>query len=176
RHRGARPARSGPRRRRRAQAAAAPARARSALSGAMKGGHALVTGAAGFIGSHLTDRLLEEGVRVTGVDCFTGYYEPATKRRNLEVARQSPAFSLLELDLGRDDLARLPDVTVVYHQAAQPGVRASWGREFGSYAHHNVLATQRLLERYRGVALERFVYPSSSSGYGDAQRYPPSAD
>jgi len=142
----------------------------------MKGGHALVTGAAGFIGSHLTERLLAEGVRVTGVDCFTEYYEVALKRRNLEAARRSAAFSLLELDLGRDDLARLPDVTVVFHQAAQPGVRASWGREFGSYVHHNVLATQRLLERYRGAALERFVYASSSSVYGEAERYPTSED
>ena len=135
-------------------------------------GHALVTGAAGFIGSHLVERLLREGVQVTGVDCFTEYYEAALKRRNLEAARADPRFTLLELDLGRDDLGRLPDATVVFHQAAQPGVRASWGREFSSYVHHNVLATQRLLERYREARLERFVYASSSSVYGDAERYP----
>ena len=115
--------------------------------------HALVTGAAGFIGSHLTERLLAAGVRVTGVDCFTDYYDPALKRRNLETARGHTAFSLLEIDLGRADLAGLPDVDVVFHQAAQAGVRASWGAEFATYAHHNVLATQRLLERYRDAKL-----------------------
>ena len=134
--------------------------------------HALVTGAAGFIGSTLTDRLLADGVRVTGVDMFTDYYDPALKRRNLEGALRHPSFQLLELDLGAGDLTSLPDVDVVFHQAAQPGVRASWGREFAAYTHHNVLATQRLLERYRNVPLERFVYASSSSVYGDAESYP----
>jgi UDP-glucose 4-epimerase len=134
--------------------------------------HALVTGAAGFIGSHLVDRLLAAGLQVTGVDCFTDYYDPALKRANLEAARRSPRFRLLELDLGRDDLAALPEATVVFHQAAQAGVRASWGREFSTYVHHNVLATQRLLERYRDAKLQRFVYASSSSVYGDAERYP----
>ncbi len=134
--------------------------------------HALVTGAAGFIGSTLSERLLADGVRVTGVDCFTDYYDPALKRRNLEAASKHPGFRLLELDLGAADLAALPDVDVIFHQAAQAGVRASWGREFTSYVHHNVLATQRLLERYRDATLERFVYASSSSVYGDAERYP----
>jgi len=134
--------------------------------------HALVTGAAGFIGSTLTDRLLADGVRVTGVDMFTDYYDPALKRRNLEGALRHPSFRLLELDLGAADLTALPEVDVVFHQAAQPGVRASWGREFTAYTHHNVLATQRLLERYRSSTLERFVYASSSSVYGDAESYP----
>jgi len=138
--------------------------------------HALVTGAAGFIGSHLVDRLLAEGVTVTGVDCFTDYYDPEIKRRNLESARDHRGFQLLEIDLGLGDLARLPDVDVVFHQAAQAGVRASWGREFAIYAHHNVLATQRLLERYRSGSLERFVYASSSSVYGEAERYPTPED
>ncbi len=134
--------------------------------------HALVTGAAGFIGSTLAERLLADGVRVTGVDCFTDYYDPALKRRNLEAAASHPAYRLLELDLGAADLGALPEVDVVFHQAAQAGVRASWGREFTSYVHHNVLATQRLLERYRDAKLDRFVYASSSSVYGDAERYP----
>ncbi len=138
----------------------------------MAGSHALVTGAGGFIGSTLTERLLADGVRVTGVDCFTDYYDPRFKRRNLEAALRHPDFRLLELDLGAADLAALPDVQVVYHQAAQPGVRASWGAEFAVYTHHNVLSTQRLLERYRGRPIERFVYASSSSVYGDAERYP----
>lgn len=133
---------------------------------------ALVTGAAGFIGSTLADRLLSEGVEVTGVDCFTDYYDVALKRRNIADATQRPGYRLLELDLGAADLSALPEVDVVFHQAAQAGVRASWGREFSSYVHHNVLATQRLLERYRGTPLQRFVYASSSSVYGDAERYP----
>ncbi|MFI5370089.1 MAG: NAD-dependent epimerase/dehydratase family protein [Candidatus Eisenbacteria bacterium] len=142
----------------------------------MSAPHALVTGCAGFIGSHLTERLLADGVTVTGVDCFTDYYDPALKRGNLTAARSDPRFTLLELDLGAADLSVLPAVTVVFHQAAQAGVRASWGVDFASYVHHNVLATQRLLERYRGAALERFVYASSSSVYGDAERYPTDED
>jgi UDP-glucose 4-epimerase len=136
--------------------------------------HALVTGAAGFIGSTLTDRLLADGVRVTGVDAFTDYYDAALKRKNLEGARRHPSFSLLELDLAQADLSALPAVDVVFHQAAQPGVRASWGREFATYTLYNVLATQRLLERYKDTPLERFVYASSSSIYGDAESYPTS--
>ncbi len=133
---------------------------------------ALVTGAAGFIGSTLTEHLLADGVSVTGVDCFTDYYDIALKRRNLEPALQHPNYRLLELDLGEADLSALPEVDVVFHQAAQAGVRASWGRDFATYVHHNILATQRLLERYKGTPLERFVYASSSSVYGDAERYP----
>ncbi len=133
---------------------------------------ALVTGAAGFIGSTLCDRLLADGVHVTGVDCFTDYYDVALKRANVAPSLRHASFRLLELDLGAADLAALPEVDVVVHQAAQAGVRASWGRDFASYVHHNVLATQRLLERYRDARLERFVYASSSSVYGDAERYP----
>ncbi len=138
----------------------------------MAGTRALVTGAAGFIGSHLVERLLDRGAVVTGVDCFTDYYDPALKRKNLERALAHPRFTLLTHDLGAADLAALPEVDVVFHQAAQAGVRASWGADFAAYAHHNVLATQRLLERYREAQLERFVYASSSSVYGDAERYP----
>src|SRR5207244_10564494 len=120
--------------------------------------------------------LLAEGVRVTGVDLFTRFYDPALKRGNLAAALAASGFALLELDLGRDDLAALPEVDVVFHQAAQPGVRTSWGAEFAIYTHHNVLATQRLLERYRGARIERFVYASSSSVYGDAERFPTGED
>jgi nucleoside-diphosphate-sugar epimerase len=131
-----------------------------------------VTGAAGFIGSHLVERLLAEGATVTGVDAFTDYYDPALKRSNLAAALAHPRFRLLELDLVTADLAALPAVEVVFHQAAQPGVRASWGAHFAAYAQHNILATQRLLERYKGAPLDRFVYASSSSVYGEAERYP----
>ena len=136
--------------------------------------HALVTGAAGFIGSTLTDRLLADGVRVTGVDAFTDYYDVSLKRRNIAGALAHRGFELRELDLATSDLAPLPEVDVVFHNAAQPGVRASWGREFAAYTHHNVLATQRLLERYKQSKLERFIYASSSSIYGDAETYPTS--
>ena len=138
----------------------------------MREPQALVTGAAGFIGSHLVERLLAEGVAVTGVDCFTETYEAALKRRNLQRASVHPSFRLLELDLVRDDLAALPEASVVYHLAAQPGVRSSWGADFAVYVERNVLATQRLHERYRHAPPERFVYASSSSVYGDAERYP----
>ena len=136
--------------------------------------HALVTGAAGFIGSTLTDRLLADGVRVTGVDAFTDYYDVSLKRRNIADALRHRGFELVELELGTADLARLPDVDVVFHNAAQPGVRASWGSEFAAYTHHNVLVTQRLLERYKRSKLERIIYASSSSIYGDAESYPTS--
>ena len=135
--------------------------------------HALVTGAAGFIGSHLCERLLREGCRVTGVDCFTDFYDPELKRRNLAGLTSHARFRLLTLDLSRDDLDALPaDVQVVYHQSAQAGVRTSWGARFDDYLRHNVLATQRLLEHWRGRPLERFVYASSSSVYGDAESFP----
>jgi len=133
---------------------------------------ALVTGAAGFIGSHLVERLLAEGLDVIGVDAFTDTYDPALKRANLEVARRHERFRLLELDLVTADLATLPEVDVVFHQAAQAGVRPSWGLEFRTYVERNVMATQRLLERYRDSRLTRFVYASSSSVYGEAERWP----
>jgi UDP-glucose 4-epimerase len=138
---------------------------------------AVVTGAAGFIGSHLCEALVARGMDVVGVDCFTDYYDPALKRRNLRGLLEGPRFRLLELDLSQDDLAALPDAPrQVFHQAAQPGVRASWGREFAAYTRHNVLATQRLLERYKGAGVERVVVASSSSVYGDAERLPTGED
>src|SRR5262249_15962685 len=143
-------------------AAARPAAAGAPLSGSAMA-HALVTGAAGFIGSTLTDRLLAQGVRVTGVDAVPHYYHVSLHPPNLAGAMAPRWCGRLGIDLAAADLGRLPEVDVVFHQAAQPGVRASWGREFAAYAHHNVLATQRLLERYRTSRLERFVYASSSS-------------
>ena len=138
---------------------------------------ALVTGVAGFIGSHLCEALVARGFEVVGVDCFTDYYDPAIKRRNVAGLRAGPRFTLLELDLSTADLSALPGgARWVFHQAAQAGVRASWGREFEGYVRHNVLATQRLLERYKGEEVERMVVASSSSVYGDAERMPTAED
>jgi len=126
---------------------------------------ALVTGAAGFIGSHLCDALLARGDEVVGVDCFTEYYSPARKRANLTGALAA-GLELRHVDLARDALEPvLEGVDVVYHLAGQPGVRPSWGEDFEVYARRNVVATQRLLEAIHSGNV-RFVFASSSSVYG----------
>ena len=133
----------------------------------------LVTGAAGFVGSHLVDTLLARGDTVVGIDCFTPYYAPDAKRDALVSALAHPRFRLVETDLREADLVPLlADVDTVFHQAAQPGVRLSWSDGFSEYASHNVLATQRLLEAARDASIRRFVYASSSSVYGNQARYP----
>lgn len=133
----------------------------------------VVTGAAGFIGSHLCERLLADGHEVIGIDSFTDYYDRTLKERNLEQARTHPSFALEELDLVDGDLhLPLAGAGVVFHLAGQPGVRPSWGSEFDRYVRDNILATQRLLETLKQVKLERFVFACSSSVYGDAEVFP----
>ena len=133
----------------------------------------VVTGAAGFIGSHLTESLLADGHEVTGVDAFTDYYARSAKEHNLEKSRGHRAFRLVEGRLQDLDLRPvLEHAGQVFHLAAQAGVRASWGREFAHYTEHNVLATQRLLEAARAAGGPRVVYASSSSVYGDAPALP----
>ncbi|QCQ15396.1 NAD-dependent epimerase/dehydratase family protein [Microbacterium sp. RG1] len=133
---------------------------------------ALVTGAAGFIGSHLSQRLLAEGHDVIGVDNLSAYYAGTLKRRNL-AAIAHPRFTFVQDDLADADLGPLLDgVDVAYHLAGQPGVRSSWGETFADYARANVLATQRLLEAARCREGLRLVYASSSSVYGDAEAFP----
>ena len=133
----------------------------------------VVTGAAGFIGSHLTESLLADGHEVTGVDAFTDYYPRSTKERNLEKSRSHRAFRLVEGRLQDLDLRPvLEDAGQVFHLAAQAGVRASWGREFAYYTDHNVLATQRLLEAARAAGGPRVVNASSSSVYGETPTLP----
>jgi nucleoside-diphosphate-sugar epimerase len=134
---------------------------------------AVVTGAAGFVGSHLIEALLERGDAVVGVDSFSPYYKADRKRGNLASATADGGFTLVEADLNGLDLEALLDgADVVYHLAGQPGVRSSWGQEFDVYLDHNVLATQRLLEAAKGANLRRFVLASSSSVYGQAERFP----
>lgn len=133
----------------------------------------LVTGCAGFIGSHLSEFWVNAGHEVVGVDCFADYYPRPAKEANLCWLRDQRRFSLQEVDLAEARLEPLVEgVELVYHQAGQPGVRASWGRTFETYARNNVLATQRLLEAVKGRPLKKFVYASSSSIYGDAEAFP----
>lgn len=138
---------------------------------------ALVTGCAGFLGSHLCEALLASGRQVRGVDCFTDYYPRARKESNAARLRRAPGFRLFELDLAGDRLGSLLDgVETVFHLGAQPGVRNSFGDGFGAYLRHNVQATQRLLEAAVDRELTAFVYASSSSVYGDQDLYPARED
>jgi nucleoside-diphosphate-sugar epimerase len=133
----------------------------------------LVTGAAGFIGSHLCEWLLAQGDDVQGLDAMTDFYDPWRKEQNIRALLDWDRFSLSRDDLLEAPLDRMLDgVDVVYHLAGQPGVRPSWGEEFGVYLTRNVLATQRLLEAARQASLWKFVYASSSSVYGNAETLP----
>jgi UDP-glucose 4-epimerase len=149
----------------------------------LSGSRVLVTGAAGFIGSHLVERLLNEGARVVGVDSFEDYYPRAFKEANVAAALADPRYEFVEADLhtlatepGGDGATRLEELarscSRVYHLAAQAGVRASWGQSFRVYTENNVLATQLVLEACRESAVERVVYASSSSVYGDSPTMP----
>jgi UDP-glucuronate 4-epimerase len=130
----------------------------------------VVTGAAGFIGSHLSEQLQADGHEVVAVDSFTDYYERSRKERN------AAALDVLELDLADAPLEPVVSgADGVFHLAGQPGVRASWGESFGLYLRRNVLATQRLFEA-AAAADVRVVFASSSSVYGDAERYPTAED
>ena len=134
---------------------------------------ALVTGCAGFIGSHLAERLLDDGFDAVGVDCFTGNYAREAKEANLERLVAEPAFELREIDLVADPLDELLDgVDEVYHLAAQTSVRASFGAGYRDYVRNNVAATSRLLAAAARTPPLTFVYASSSSVYGDALELP----
>ena len=134
---------------------------------------AVVTGAAGFIGSHLAERLLDEGHEVVGIDAFLDYYAREVKQTNIARAREHRSYRLVEGRLQDMDLAEaLHGAAQVYHLAAQAGVRASWGRDFQIYTDNNVLGTQRLLESAVSAGVPRLVYASSSSVYGDAIELP----
>ena len=133
----------------------------------------LVTGVAGFIGSHLAERLIKEGHEVVGIDCFTDYYARSIKEKNLKELLQVSGFTFLEgnlLEVNLSDL--LVGVDYIFHQAAQAGVRSSWGDEFEIYISNNILATQKLLEACKHSDIRRFIYASSSSVYGDSEELP----
>jgi UDP-glucose 4-epimerase len=133
----------------------------------------LVTGAAGFIGSHLCEYLVGKGLAVVGIDCFVDYYPRVMKEANIADLKKNRHFQFVESSLLEVDLKNLlADVDVVFHQAAQAGVRASWGESFKIYTDNNVLGTQMLLEACKESPIERFVYASSSSVYGDTMDLP----
>ena len=134
---------------------------------------ALVTGVAGFIGSTLAESLTADGAEVVGLDCFTDYYRREIKEHNLRTLGSRPAFRFVEGALQTVALDPLLEgVTHVFHLAAQAGVRGSWGDDFRTYTSHNVDSTQRLLEALRKHSVERLVYASSSSVYGDVATIP----
>ena len=133
----------------------------------------LVTGAAGFIGSHLVEKLLAAGHEVVGVDNFLDNYPRHFKESNLANFRSKPKFSFVSDDLTKSDLKTLlRDVGYVFHLAGQPGVRSSWGSEFSRYTENNISATQLLLEAAKDLKLGKFVYASTSSVYGDTTDLP----
>ncbi|MBV9257276.1 MAG: GDP-mannose 4,6-dehydratase [Ktedonobacteraceae bacterium] len=135
--------------------------------------YCLVTGVAGFIGSHLAERLLADGHEVCGIDNFIDYYPRQIKENNLRSIRANQRFSFVDGDLLTMDLSPYIDgVDWIFHQAAQPGVRGSWGNDFARYVECNVLVTHRLLELALRKDIKRFVYASSSSVYGDINVLP----
>jgi UDP-glucuronate 4-epimerase len=132
----------------------------------------VVTGCAGFVGSHLVEALLQRGATVRGIDCFTDFYPRAVKETNLAGARLHRRFELVEADLAKASLVSLfDDADGVFHLAAQAGVRSSWGESFAVFLERNLLATQRVFEAAAAVG-KRVVYASSSSVYGAAEAYP----
>jgi UDP-glucuronate 4-epimerase len=132
--------------------------------------HYLVTGAAGFIGSHLSEALIARGARVTGVDNFDPFYAREVKERNLAGLRKLPGFDFLEADVARDALP-LEGIEAILHLAAKPGVRPSL-EDPASYMEANVTATARLIDAARRIGLNRIVFGSSSSVYGNATPAP----
>ena len=138
---------------------------------------AVITGCAGFIGSHLTQLLLTRGDTVVGIDCFNDNYGRPQKLRNLRHVTDWETFEFVPVDLSRGDLAELTAGSdVIFHLAAEPGVRSSWGQRYGQYVQNNIVATQHLLDAVKDRPDVRFVYASSSSIYGDAETLPTPED
>jgi UDP-glucuronate 4-epimerase len=138
---------------------------------------ALVTGCAGFIGSHLTESLLDAGHSVVGIDCFNDNYGRNQKLTNLRHVREWTSFEFVPVDLSRGDLVEFVEsADVIFHLAAEPGVRSSWGARYGRYVQNNIVATHHILEASRSKPGVRVVLASSSSVYGDAGSTPSSED
>ena len=138
---------------------------------------ALVTGCAGFIGSHLTEALLDGGHSVVGIDCFNDNYGRDQKLTNLRHVREWTSFEFVPVDLSRGDLVEFVDsADVIFHLAAEPGVRSSWGTRYGRYVQNNIIATHHILEASRAKPGVRVVFASSSSVYGDAGSTPSSEE
>ena len=130
----------------------------------------LVTGCAGFIGSHLTEKLLAEGYSVIGIDAMRDYYDLSLKEQNISLLINGN-FEFIKADLNKYALGPVIDrVDYIFHEAAQAGVRASWGEQFNIYVEDNVLATQKLLEAAKGKPIKKFIFASSSSVYGDSAK------
>ncbi|MDI9619984.1 MAG: GDP-mannose 4,6-dehydratase [Candidatus Nezhaarchaeota archaeon] len=132
----------------------------------------LITGCAGFIGSNLAEKLIEGGYYVVGVDCFTDYYSSKLKQFNLNRLLANSHFQLIRLDISEASFNQLTDIVrqveYVVHEAAQPGVRKSWGTDFKDYVRHNIIATQKLVEAVsKAESVKRFIFASSSSVYGN---------
>ncbi|NEP46771.1 MAG: NAD-dependent epimerase/dehydratase family protein, partial [Okeania sp. SIO2H7] len=134
----------------------------------------IVTGVGGFIGSHLAETLLNQGEKVIGIDQFNDYYDPALKRQNISQFKDHSAFQLIENDIQSLNWSELlADIDIVYHQAAQAGVRASWGEGFRSYTERNITDSQIILEAAQDAPnLKRLVYASTSYVYGNAETFP----
>jgi UDP-glucose 4-epimerase len=131
---------------------------------------ALVTGCAGFIGSHLTDELLQRGYEVKGIDCFSSYYPKWIKKNNLQYALANRRFQFIESSIQNLNLKSIvKNVDCVFHEAAQAGVRKSWGEDFKIYVDNNILVTQQLLEACKASKIRKFVFASSSSVYGNTE-------
>jgi len=121
----------------------------------------------------MAEELIVRGHEVLGVDSFSDYYSRALKLNNVSALRKTKRFRFARVDLASSNLSSLlADVDFVFHLAAQPGVRGSWGDSFSIYVRDNILATQRLLEAAKSSAVKRFIFASSSSIYGDAERLP----
>jgi UDP-glucose 4-epimerase len=134
----------------------------------------LITGAAGFIGSTLGEKLLSQGETVIGIDAFTDYYNQDIKHDNLRTALAHDRYTFMEGDITTLNLAPiLESIDCVFHTAGQPGVRGSWGTQFDAYVQNNIVATQRLLETIKETGKKiKVVYSSSSSIYGNVSELP----